>query len=510
MPETSLNSGQCQTTQTALEAENALLRQENEKLRQQAGSVAEANAHAAELMVELEELNNDLRSEIEKRKQAEKELEQYRDHLENLVAERTDDLEKTNASLLQEIKERKRTEKMLEKAKEQADAANQAKTEFLGNMSHEMRTPMNGIIGFSDLLAEEQLTDEQREYVNTIRDCSKNLMVLIDDILDLSKIEAGKINTRAVECSPHEIIAGVDSLLRGEAENKGLEFNVSLSPDLPAQIRTDPRRVRQCLINLVSNAIKFTQSGHVHIKTALEKRKEELFVRFEVEDTGIGIASDKQQLIFESFSQADYSSTRKYGGAGLGLAITKRLTEALGGELLLQSELGKGSVFSLLVPIQTDESQTMTEEDDLSDQQLGPRGIDNPQFNGQVLLAEDNSSNRKFVEMRLQKMGLRVTTVEDGQQAVDKATAEAFDLILMDIQMPNMNGYEATRTLRQRGITTPIVALTAYAMEKDVQDCLEAGCDNYLSKPFSAERLCRIMGKYLRAASRHTSPVALG
>ncbi|NIA06137.1 MAG: response regulator [Actinobacteria bacterium] len=393
---------------------------------------------------------------------------------------------------------------------QEAMAANKAKSEFLANMSHEIRTPLNGIIGFSELLEQEDLQDEQREYLNIISDAGQNLLTVINDILDFSKLEAGKLHTEIIECSLEKILASTDSLLRPVARQKGLEFEILSECDLSTRIKTDPGRVRQCLLNLINNAIKFTENGHVYVKVTLENEADKAFIRFDVEDTGIGISSADQKLIFESFHQVDGSTTRKYGGTGLGLAITKRLAEILGSDIRVQSELGKGSVFSLIIPagVEIESVVLLDKKDLLSQQQLvaephSQRVLDSLEglSASRVLLAEDNPTNQRFIEVLLEKMGLETTSVQNGQQVVDRATSESFDLILMDMQMPVMNGYDATKALREKDITVPIIALTAYAMESDAQKCLEAGCDDYLAKPFGPDKLIEIVTKHLKASS---------
>lgn len=263
--------------------------------------------------------------------------------LEHIVKERTHQLQKANTQLQGANSE-------LTMALAEAEQADKAKSEFLANMSHEIRTPMNSVIGFSEILAEEDLTEEQKTYVNLIRESGKSLLLIINDILDFSKIEAGKLEIEPIPCSLAELLNGIESLMHLQAREKDLAFRMCRSEQLPEEITTDPVRVRQCLINLVNNAIKFTERGHVYVNASLEEKGGRCFVRFDVEDTGIGIPDEKQGKIFESFSQADGSTSREYGGTGLGLAITKRLTELLGGEISLTSELGIGSVFSLVIP----------------------------------------------------------------------------------------------------------------------------------------------------------------
>ncbi|NIA06630.1 MAG: response regulator [Actinobacteria bacterium] len=443
----------------------------------------------------LRSINKQLESEITERKNAENALRKAKEQAERAGAE----IQQINRNLKVSI----------ERANllaEEAMAADRAKSEFLANMSHELRTPLNSILGFSELLTQEELMAEQKEWLDTINASGQSLLALIEDILDFSKIEAGKLDIKIIECSLEKILAEVDSLLRPQATKKGLEFKVLPCAGLPAIIRTDPARLHQCLINLVNNAIKFTKSGYVHLLLSLEERGDSSFIRFDVADTGIGISPDDQQLIFESFSQADCSSTRKYGGTGLGLAITKRLAELLGGEVVLRSELGKGSVFSLIIPSGVDaQSAAPLQKDSISAQGQGHNKFPQQRFTGRVLVAEDNHTNQQFIELLLQKMGLETMAVADGRQAVDKATRESFDLILMDIQMPNMNGYEATKTLREKNVTTPIIALTAHAMVGDAEKCIEAGCDDYLPKPFDQQQLYEIMAKYLQQTSSKSS-----
>ena len=428
--------------------------------------------------------------------------------------------QETEQALTKEIADRKHVQEQLTRARDKAEElnkqyleatavakdmaaraelANAAKSEFLANMSHEIRTPMNAILGFADLLSDQDLADQQKVDVNAIRDAARNLLALINDILDFSKIEAGQLDTEMVDCSLAELLNSIESMMTPQAEKKSLVFKISEKNDLPSQIRTDPTRLRQCFINLINNAIKFTHQGHVHMNVSVEDRHNQPFMRFDVEDTGIGIPTDKQEVIFGAFAQAEGSTTRKFGGTGLGLSVTKQLVELLGGEITVSSEAGKGSTFSLIIPAGLDVAaqDLMDRQNDAETLKQTPDTTSQLQFSGCCLVAEDVSANQAVITRLLAKVGLEVAIANDGKEAVEQAKAGSFDLIFMDMHMPNMNGYDATKALRSSGLKTPVIALTANAMKGDDQACLEAGCDDYLAKPIDRKELYETLCEYL-------------
>jgi signal transduction histidine kinase/CheY-like chemotaxis protein len=406
----------------------------------------------------------------------------------------------------------------LRKAKEAAEVASRSKSEFLANMSHEIRTPMTAILGFAEILRVEgnleQAPPGRVEAIDTIVRNGEYLRELIDGILDLSKIESGKLEVERIPCVPCELVSDVVRLMKVRAAAKGLSLESRCEGPLPKQIETDPTRLRQILVNLLGNAIKFTEVGRVLLVVGMAAPNgDDPKLEFEVVDTGIGMTKEQADRVFEPFAQADNSTTRKYGGTGLGLAISKRLTEMLGGEISFESSLGKGTVFRVTVatgPLDELELLANPAEEQLAGEHPGsletraslPAGCRLP-------LVEDGPDNQRLFSLLLRKAGAEVTLAENGQRAIDLVhaasdTGEPFDVILMDMQMPVLDGYEATRRLRAEGYARPIIALTAHAMGTDRTRCLEAGCDDYTTKPIDRTKFLEIVAKY--AAHRNRLP----
>jgi PAS domain S-box-containing protein len=421
-----------------------------------------------------------------------------------------------------DITERKASERALRVARVEAEGASRAKSEFLANMSHEIRTPLTAILGYAQILRETQDTDEesrqsQIQSLETIERASNHLLGVINDILDISKIESGRMVVERIETPLVSVVEEVSSLIRPRAESKGVTLCTTFETPVPDRIVSDPTRMRQILMNLVGNATKFTDAGRIDLRVSIVERGSLSAIRFEVVDTGAGMSESQAASLFEPFAQADGSITRRHGGTGLGLAISRRLAELMGGDVWLEwSHEGKGSCFVAelpLVDVREDLLQVRGAGDSPA-QPAGPSPADlSAPLRGRILLAEDGVDNQRLIEFHLKRAGAHITIVADGLEAMAaiedaEHRGEPFDLLLTDIQMPNMDGYTLVRTLRSRGLSIPIVALTAHAMAEDRVRCLEAGCDGYASKPIERQLLIETCARWMNRGGGATSDIA--
>jgi PAS domain S-box-containing protein len=424
------------------------------------------------------------------------------------------------AGIIRDVSDEKVAAESLRLAKQAAEQANQAKSEFLANMSHEIRTPMSAILGYADLLLAEEGIDRapshRIEAFQTVQRNGEHLLQVINDILDLSKVEAGKLAFERIRCSPAELLFDVQRIVKQPAEAKNLPFHINFVGDIPETIETDPTRLRQVLVNLIGNAVKFTDSGEVALSVrVVEPTSDCPRMEFAVSDTGLGLTPEQMTRLFQPFSQADASTSRRFGGTGLGLTICKRIIEQLGGEILVDSEFGKGSTFRAIIPIGAlagIKQAPLNWNRPATSHDAPPKSEPSGDLDCNILLAEDGPDNQRLLTFVLTKAGAQVTLVENGQDAVEQVLGtnqdspsehnarSHFDVILMDMQMPVLDGYQATRKLRAAGCATPIIALTAHAMQGDREHCLAAGCNDYLTKPINRHALCEAIRKYLPTA----------
>ncbi len=406
---------------------------------------------------------------------------------------------------IRNITERKEKEKA-EKDKKDAYAATQAKTDFLANMSHEIRTPLTAIIGFAESIRDDEITQESHDsFIATIIRSGQHLLHVINEILDLSKIEANKLDVESIPVDLFSLVYEVQSFFEMKARSQGLAFFIHYEFPLPRTFISDTTRLKQILLNLCSNALKFTSSGSINIEVVCNKDQEK--INFCIVDSGIGMTQEQQSKVFSAFTQADSSTTRTHGGTGLGLSIAKKLAQLLGGDITLESEEGIGSRFTVSVSTgNLDNAQWVTNDIDArltQEENIGDAII--PVLEGNILYAEDNQDNQRLIGMLVRQTGADITIVDNGKDALSTALQDEFDLVLMDIQMPVMNGTTATRLLRENGFKKPIVAITANLMDHEIRSYLEAGCNDYLSKPVQRHRFYSVLKQYLSVISEGKS-----
>ncbi len=394
-----------------------------------------------------------------------------------------------------------RLQEELKQAQKDAEAARNARSQFMATMSHELRTPLHEFMGMTDLVLGTNLTQEQRDYLNTAKTSANALLAIVSDILEFTDLDDGQFSLEEKDFDLWSVIQSTTSIMAGRAQEKGLEITSALSPDVPREVTGDPRRLRQVLDNLIGNAIKFTDRGHLGVRVELNAaQQQDVELHFKVSDTGVGIAKEKQEAIFSDFRQGDGSTTRRYGGVGLGLAISQRLVHLMGGRIWVESEVGQGSTFHFTAKLKR---QKVLEA---AKHAASAEGL-----HLRILLAEDSPTNQLIAQINLKKAGHTVVVANNGRKAVDALAQGQFDLILMDVAMPEMDGLEATRVIREQekrsGTHIPIIAMTAFAMKEYQEKCHEAGMDGYVSKPVSPDELHRTITPFL--ARSQAAPAAL-